>query len=393
LLYIKSSRRLGAPSDVTQYARKSLAFPHESTSDQFFSESQFESYRRLGRFLATEVVRDAAPMSQATGSDEIDVDRFFRSLEQNWYASSPAVSAHFSALTGHIDALFERLRTSEHLEFLSEQFYPEWQTLLASETDVPAPHRAEMWDLPTDEASLRHGFYFCNSLIQLMENVYLDLHLESEWAHPDNSGWMNVFRHWTWSSMFRITWAISAATYGRRFRVFCRRQLKLALGDIDIVEIDLDASRDIASALEEGRLNLVERGQIARLVEACDDGRNVRVYRLDLRVPHVAGDAGPRGALLRCFGIGYACLDGQSLVMYRVQDHLRNMGLGQSGLEKLVARTPGGHQLRVAADIEAHLESIGEAVNGKWIAEFKASLASLQQPLAAGRREVGPKAP
>jgi len=27
-------------------------FPHESTGDQFFSESQFESYRKLGYTLA-----------------------------------------------------------------------------------------------------------------------------------------------------------------------------------------------------------------------------------------------------------------------------------------------------------------------------------------------------
>jgi hypothetical protein len=249
-----------------------------------------------------------------------------------------------------------------------------------------------MWDLPTDETSLRHGFYFCNSLIQLMENVYLDLNLESEWRHPDNSGWMNVFRHWTWSSMFRITWAISAATYGRRFRVFCKRQLKLELGEIDFVGVGLDSSEGLASALERGRLNLVERGQIARLVEARSDSANVRVYRLDLRVPHLAIGVGERVPLLRCFGIGYALLVGRTLIMYRVQDHLRNMGLGQSGLEKLVAMTPRGLVLEVAADIEAYLASIGEAVNGKWIAEFKASLASLQQPTAAGRRDAGEQA-
>lgn len=38
----------GEPRDVYQYALSSLLFPHESTGDQFFSESQFESYRALG---------------------------------------------------------------------------------------------------------------------------------------------------------------------------------------------------------------------------------------------------------------------------------------------------------------------------------------------------------
>jgi hypothetical protein len=37
------------PRDVYNYAVGSSDFPHESTADQFFSESQFESYRALGR--------------------------------------------------------------------------------------------------------------------------------------------------------------------------------------------------------------------------------------------------------------------------------------------------------------------------------------------------------
>jgi uncharacterized membrane protein len=39
------------PRDVYNYAQTSETFPHESTSDQFFSESQFESYRALGRHV------------------------------------------------------------------------------------------------------------------------------------------------------------------------------------------------------------------------------------------------------------------------------------------------------------------------------------------------------
>jgi hypothetical protein len=36
------------PIDVVTYQREHDTFPHETTADQFFSESQFESYRRLG---------------------------------------------------------------------------------------------------------------------------------------------------------------------------------------------------------------------------------------------------------------------------------------------------------------------------------------------------------
>jgi hypothetical protein len=52
LIYIKPSivqRPLPAtPFDVANYARFSRDFPHETTADQWFTETQFESYRALG---------------------------------------------------------------------------------------------------------------------------------------------------------------------------------------------------------------------------------------------------------------------------------------------------------------------------------------------------------
>ena len=38
------------PMDILQFSRVSWTFPHESTGNQFFTESQFESYRALGEY-------------------------------------------------------------------------------------------------------------------------------------------------------------------------------------------------------------------------------------------------------------------------------------------------------------------------------------------------------
>ena len=46
-------------ADVAAYARSNPAFPQQSTSDQFFDEAQWESYRKLG-FQMTEAVLEAA---------------------------------------------------------------------------------------------------------------------------------------------------------------------------------------------------------------------------------------------------------------------------------------------------------------------------------------------
>ena len=48
LVYVKSSLSGDEKDYVLDYARRSPAFPHEATSDQFFSEDQFEMYRALG---------------------------------------------------------------------------------------------------------------------------------------------------------------------------------------------------------------------------------------------------------------------------------------------------------------------------------------------------------
>jgi hypothetical protein len=56
LLYVKPAfygKDGKEPSDVYQYALANQPFPHESTVDQFFSESQFESYRMLGWHAVT----------------------------------------------------------------------------------------------------------------------------------------------------------------------------------------------------------------------------------------------------------------------------------------------------------------------------------------------------
>ena len=52
LLYLKATLTGHEPADVLEYAHQNPTFPHQSTSDQFFSENQFESYRQLGYFAA-----------------------------------------------------------------------------------------------------------------------------------------------------------------------------------------------------------------------------------------------------------------------------------------------------------------------------------------------------
>jgi hypothetical protein len=60
LIYIKPVCYGDEPRDIYEYFKRSTTFPHESTSDQFFSESQFESYRMLGAYTMQKLCRDCA---------------------------------------------------------------------------------------------------------------------------------------------------------------------------------------------------------------------------------------------------------------------------------------------------------------------------------------------
>lgn len=58
LLYIKPAfYGKKEPKDVYNYATTYPSFPHQSTGDQWYSESQFESYRQLGFFAVSELAK------------------------------------------------------------------------------------------------------------------------------------------------------------------------------------------------------------------------------------------------------------------------------------------------------------------------------------------------
>lgn len=102
ILYLKPSFfGEGLPADVIAYARGCEKFPHESTADQFFSESQFESYRHLGDHFATQLLLAMAVFRNARRCEGIaSMAEFFDALAEldddpaklkpaNWWAPPP----------------------------------------------------------------------------------------------------------------------------------------------------------------------------------------------------------------------------------------------------------------------------------------------------------------
>ena len=68
LLYLKPALTGGENADIFNYSRLHPSFPHETTADQWFDESQFDSYRSLGRHIATRALGPAVVAAVRGGS-------------------------------------------------------------------------------------------------------------------------------------------------------------------------------------------------------------------------------------------------------------------------------------------------------------------------------------
>ncbi len=68
LLYFKSGLHGTEPMGVLSYAIAHATFPHETTLNQFFSESQFESYRALGYEIAERAFESGGGLSVDTAT-------------------------------------------------------------------------------------------------------------------------------------------------------------------------------------------------------------------------------------------------------------------------------------------------------------------------------------
>jgi hypothetical protein len=192
LLYLKASVTGDEPADVLEYQAREPAFPHHSTmSDQFFDESQFESYRKLGFHVAQ--VAFAVP-----DADQSHLSERFDDLRDYWYPASATIERHFGAHAEQYGALLERLRLAPGLDTFDPAFF-----------DPAGGNRAE-----------RQELFVAASMLDLMQRVFIDLDLEHDADHPHNAGWMAIFRHWMRNPSIARTWEASRINYGRRFQRF-----------------------------------------------------------------------------------------------------------------------------------------------------------------------------
>jgi hypothetical protein len=90
LLYLKLSLTGNEGEFIRRYRLDEPIFPHHSTADQFFSETQFEAYRSLGEHVGDKLFLKAIVGEEMATDKYVEVEKWFSALGQSLLAPLPA---------------------------------------------------------------------------------------------------------------------------------------------------------------------------------------------------------------------------------------------------------------------------------------------------------------
>lgn len=195
LLYLKASITADEPADVEEYRRENPQFPQQSTADQFFSESQFESYRRLGLHVAR------TTFDHIDATQHYNLKAIFDRMEAQWLLPPPVPQGAYAK---HGEAYVEMLKTLSgfpsnlKLDEIVIENMPPWAK--------------------SDDG--RRKFFFYLQLLQLIEDVFVDLEFGSSyrWDHPATEGWRTIIQYWAEQPEMKEVWEKQKDNYGQPFR-------------------------------------------------------------------------------------------------------------------------------------------------------------------------------
>ena len=82
LVYVKLSLTGNEGEFIRRYRVDEPAFPHHSTTDQFFNEAQFEAYRSLGEHIGNKLFLRSV-IGNVADKKTVQIDEWFRELGKN----------------------------------------------------------------------------------------------------------------------------------------------------------------------------------------------------------------------------------------------------------------------------------------------------------------------
>jgi Patatin-like phospholipase len=184
-VYIKAALTGDEPPDLLNYAAEHPDFPNQTTLDQFFTESQFESYRALGYHSATAALENATLYCSATASGYNR--ELFREIYELWCPPPPDFTETYLESNKDYLAVQDALRTDPRLRFLSAELNPE---------------TAGNKELLRDRAEERVGTiinaerHMVLRMLTVLEDAWFGLHLDRYQQAPYHNGWMEIYHRW-----------------------------------------------------------------------------------------------------------------------------------------------------------------------------------------------------
>jgi hypothetical protein len=214
VVYIKSSLTGDEPSDIVNYKKEHPSFPHDTTLNQWFTESQFESYRRLGHHVAYSVFAPASPPAGPPASPNPlpcetsdGRSKYFSNLRHIWCLPTPEMDRYGSTHTTRYLALLVRIRDDKHLPGFFDRLF------------IPGLHA---WKQGRSKEECEYAVRFSYDLIEFMWTVFTDLNLvlTENRSHPYAYGWCAMFKVWAGIDAVQDAWSKYGMTYSQRFRNF-----------------------------------------------------------------------------------------------------------------------------------------------------------------------------
>jgi hypothetical protein len=208
VVYLKASLTGDESGDILNYKKEDPPFPYDSTMNQWFTESQFESYRRLGHHAAMATFQPGRPISLQCGRRE-QRSQYFENLKNIWCPLTPEMQRYSPNHSLLFQSLLQEVRTDPKLAGLFDMLFDrdpnhalDWKTTHAQDAD--------------------YCMRFCSKLIEFIFIVYMQLRLvfPENLTHPFAEGWLEIFRNWSRIDVLRDAWLRYGPGYSKAFQIF-----------------------------------------------------------------------------------------------------------------------------------------------------------------------------
>lgn len=236
IVYMKTSLVGDEPADLLAHQLKCAAFPQDSTANQWFTETLFEAYRRLGHHVAMTTIRPALPPRDTRVNGPRDVPRLFDRMYSIWYPRTPEMEKYLSDHLRQYEDILGQLRERHELAGLERALNDATASDVLPTRSVPGDASGPIclpfvaWIAPGEAgATDLFAAQFASVLLDFMYTVYTNLQL----AFPDNrisphaEWWICMFRRWCRVDLLQDRWIARKIVYSEEFKLFAIRELGL----------------------------------------------------------------------------------------------------------------------------------------------------------------------